>query len=319
MANFFSKLFMGSSDNDNEKDNKKKDFEIFKYDGVRAMRMGKFDYAEKCFIKALEIDNEFETLHYLTNLYTTTAAFEKAAETLNRMIEVDPEVVSTYISLAQVHYIMEKYDDMTAPCQKALELQPENEEAELLLAKSANKKGDIFQAIAFATKAIQKKEDYTDALLLRSEILGKMNQFKEALADIDAIMAYDPENESAAIAKAGLIGAQGDMQEAITLYNQVIATDPFNMEAYIGKANLYLNNNEADKAIEVLNDAIELSPDYAQAYKERGRAKLVAGDKEGATEDVKKALELNPLAADRINGEFNNKAAEFDNVIGIFK
>ena len=36
-------------------ENDQKNFEIFKYDGLRAQRMGRPDYAVKCFIEALAI------------------------------------------------------------------------------------------------------------------------------------------------------------------------------------------------------------------------------------------------------------------------
>lgn len=319
MANFLKKLFLGGND-ENEKESKSnKDFEIFKYDGVRATRIGKFDYAEKCFLKALEINKDFETMHYLTTLYMNTANFERAAEALKEMIETDPSVVSSYITLAQVYYIMEKYQDMQLPCNNALDIDKENADALLLLAKSNVKLGNLFDAIAFATRSIESKENNTDALLSRAEILHGMKQYSEALKDVEAILAYDNQNESAQIEKAEILGEEGKTEEALKIFDQVNEENPFNMEAYISKARLYMAINEAPKAIDILTEAIELSPDYSATYRERGRARLMNGDKEGATEDVKKALELSPAEASKINGEFNNKAAEFDNIIGIFK
>ena len=52
---FFKSFFSGKSDSPaNEKQkNEQKNFEIFKYDGMRAQRMGRTDYAIKCFTEAL--------------------------------------------------------------------------------------------------------------------------------------------------------------------------------------------------------------------------------------------------------------------------
>ena len=36
-------------------DNKSKEFDVLKYDGVRALRMGQNDYAVKCFEHALQM------------------------------------------------------------------------------------------------------------------------------------------------------------------------------------------------------------------------------------------------------------------------
>lgn len=55
MPNFFKSFFSGKSETpESEKQkNDQKNFEIFKYDGLRAQRMGRPDYAIKCFTKAL--------------------------------------------------------------------------------------------------------------------------------------------------------------------------------------------------------------------------------------------------------------------------
>ena len=57
MPNFFKSFFSGKSETpESEKQkNDQKNFEIFKYDGLRAQRMGRPDYAVKCFTEALAI------------------------------------------------------------------------------------------------------------------------------------------------------------------------------------------------------------------------------------------------------------------------
>ncbi len=60
---FFKSLFGGSNIPETEKEkNDKKNFEILKYDGIRARHMGKLPYAIKCFEEAVAINDEMETL-----------------------------------------------------------------------------------------------------------------------------------------------------------------------------------------------------------------------------------------------------------------
>ena len=82
MPNFFKSFFSGKSeDPENEKQKTaKKNFEIFKYDGLRAQRMGRPDYAIKCFTEALAIEEDFETLSYLSQLYVQLTELDKARE-----------------------------------------------------------------------------------------------------------------------------------------------------------------------------------------------------------------------------------------------
>ena len=54
---FFKSFFSGKPDNPmaEQEKAKQKNFDIFKYDGMRAQRMGRHDYAINCFTEALAI------------------------------------------------------------------------------------------------------------------------------------------------------------------------------------------------------------------------------------------------------------------------
>ena len=159
MANFLKSFFGGKTEDpqaEKEK-NDKKNFEIFKFDGLRAQRMGQLEYAIKCFNEALAIEEEFETLSYLANTQIQLGKLEEARTALERMVILEPELPSTYITLANVYFMLENYDSMKANAEKAIELEEENPASYLLLAKAEHGQKDEFNAIAHLTKAIQIK------------------------------------------------------------------------------------------------------------------------------------------------------------------
>lgn len=85
---FFKSLFGGSNTPETEKEkNDKKNFEILKYDGIRARHMGKLPYAIKCFEEAVAINDEMETLTLLANAYIQANRLDDARITFNRMAE----------------------------------------------------------------------------------------------------------------------------------------------------------------------------------------------------------------------------------------
>ena len=102
MPNFFKSFFSGKSETpESEKQkNDQKNFEIFKYDGLRAQRMGRPDYAVKCFTEALAIQEEFETMGYLSQLYIQMGETAKARELLEKMAAMEPHLTSTFLTLA---------------------------------------------------------------------------------------------------------------------------------------------------------------------------------------------------------------------------
>lgn len=303
----FKSLFGGNSTPETEKEkNDKKNFEILKYDGIRAQRMGKLPYAIKCFEEAIAINDELETLGFLTTAYTQANRLDDARITLDRMAVKDPEQPNTFLSLAGICYMQEDYEGMNDACQKALALDSKNPLAFYLAAKAAIGMKDEINAIAMLTKAVVLKEDYTEAYQLRAEVLWEMKQAKDAAEDIQKLLQLNPDDEQALLLKGEILAATGEREQAQEYFNQVLSLNPFNEKAYLLLGELHLSCKDLDKAIAVYDEAIEINPNFAKAYHERGRIKLLKGDKEGSVEDMKKAIELAPESEANISGEYNN-------------
>lgn len=305
---FLKSLFGGNNtppETEKEK-NKKKNFEILKYDGIRARNMGKLPYAIKCFEEAIAIDDEMETMGLLTHAYLQANRLDDARITLDRMAAKDPEQASTFLSLANICYMQEDYESMNDACQKALALDNQNPLAFYLAAKAAIGMKDDIAAIAMLTRAIALKEDYAEAYQLRAEVLWSMKQAKDAAEDIQKLLELNAEDEQALLLKGEILASIGEPGQAQECFTQVLSLNPFNEKAYLLLGELYLAGKDLDKAIGVYDEAIEINPSFAKAYHERGRVKLLKGDKEGSMEDMKKAIELAPESEANISGQYSN-------------
>lgn len=320
MPNFFKSFFSGKSETpESEKQkNDQKRFEIFKYDGLRAQRMGRPDYAIKCFTEALAIEEEFETMGYLSQLYIQSGEVEKARELLEKMAVMEPQIVSTFLSLANVCYIQEDYKAMEEAATKAIGIEEGNAIAHFLLGKARNGQDDDIMTIAHLTKAITLQDDFIEARLMRAEALLHMKQYKETMEDVDAVLAQNPEEETAILIRGKVKEENQQQEEAETDYKLVTEVNPFNEQAYLYLGQLYINQKKLTEAIGLFDEAIELNPNFAQAYRERGHAKLLNGDKEGSVEDMKKSLELSPKDEASLNGEFKNMGTKAETLPGIF-
>ena len=304
---FFTSLFGGnkSTENDQEK-NEEKNFDILKYDGIRAMRIGKLTYAIKCFEEATAIREDLETMQHQAQTYIRVNRMEDARTMMERMTEIAPQSVPVLHSLASLCYMQEDYKGMDETCRKALSLDDKNSISYFLCAKAAIGTGNGIQAIAMLTKAIINDEAFNEAYQIRAEVLWTMRQTKDALADVDKLLEMNPDDESALLLKGEISMTEGQEAEGVTIIDQVLALNPFNEKAYVLKGTYLLAKKEFDAAITVYDEALEINPNFAQAYHERGRVKLAKGDKEGSMEDMKRAIELAPENGTAINGEYNN-------------
>ncbi len=293
----FKSFFSGKAENTAEEQQKnlRKNFELFKYDGMRAGRMGRLDYAVKCFNEALALQDDFETMGYLAQTYIQTNQLQEARHTLERMVQKEPSHLATLLNLAEVCFMLDDYPAMTAAARKACVVNPDSPSAWYLLGKAAHGVGDDIMAIAHLTKALVLDEGYTEARQLRAAILAGMGQYTEALAEVDVLLDRDESDENALLLRARIALATGRPDEAEADYRRCITVlNPFNEQAYLALGRLYISGERYQEAVALFTEAISNLPAFAMAYHERGRAKLLIGDKEGAAEDSAAALAIQP-------------------------
>lgn len=307
MMNFLKKLFAGNNEPEENvrHKNEERNFDILKYDGIRAQRIGKWIYAEKCFKEALNIRPDLETASLLVSTSLQLNKLEQAHEVLGQMISLEPQRLQSYLDLARVCYLQEHYDDMLATAQQAAQLALDNETPYFLQAQAYHKLGDSIHTIVALTQAISRKEDFTEAYLMRGQVLLEMKQYNEALEDVDFLLKHDSIDEEALRLAAEVQQGLGNEDEAVTYYKKVIDLNPFNEHSYEQIALILARKKEYAQAIATLDEALEIN-EKAQLYQLRGKLKMDSGDKEGALADMKKALELNPESENHISGHFDN-------------
>lgn len=307
MMNLLKKLFAGNNEPEENvrHKNEERNFDILKYDGIRAQRIGKWIYAEKCFKEALNIRPDLETASLLVSTSLQLNKLDQAHEVLGQMISLEPQRLQSYLDLARVCYLQEHYDDMLATAQQAAQLVPDNETPYFLQAQAYHKLGDSIHTIVALTQAISRKEDFTEAYLMRGQVLLEMKQYNEALEDVDFLLKHDSIDEEALRLAAEVQQGLGNEDEAVTYYKKVINLNPFNEHSYEQIALILARKKEYAQAIATLDEALEIN-EKAQLYQLRGKLKMDSGDKEGALADMKKALELNPESENRISGHFDN-------------
>lgn len=275
---FWKTFFGGESNPEEEKKNaEERNFDLLKYDGVKAMRMGQYEYAVKCFLKALESQDDPEVHDYLSRAYTRQGKLDEALAEVKTLVLAEPDNIHLLIQASGIAYMKEDYAEMTALCQQAIELDPDHAVAHLAYARAELGQGNQVQAIARLTKAIALDENLVEPHLLRGQTLMQMGDFDGAWADAQWLTDRMPEaDEDALLFTARLMAAKGDRQEAVEAYGKVVEVNPFQVDA----------------------------------YRERGRLRYEMGDKQGAEEDMQKVLELNPDEMADVSGEYSAEGIE---------
>ncbi|NPD92657.1 tetratricopeptide repeat protein [Xylanibacter muris] len=276
--NLLKALFGGAEESPEEKrkNDDAKRFDMFKFDGVKAARMGNFDYAVRCYEEALKIKDDLEVRDYLSQAFVSSDKLPEAICQLKILAAAEPENINVWIQIARVAYMAEDYDAMNDACAAAMELDSKNPHVHYLYAQAYIAAGNNINAVAMLTKAIALKPDMADACLLRGKTLLAMGDVGGASDDADLLIKEYPESEDVLMFNARVASAQGKSDEAIQLYGRVTEVNPF----------------------------------CADAYRERGRLKYGKGDMAGASEDMQKVMEITPGAVADISGEFSAEGVE---------
>ena len=275
---FWSALFGGSQQTPEEekKEQEARNFDLLKYDGVKALKMGQSEYAVRCFVEALKLKEDLEVHDYLSQALLQQSDLDGAMTELRTLAEAEPENAQIQIRMAQVAYMQEDYAAMGEACEQAIKLDSDNAQPYFLSAQSQLGLQNVVGAIALLTKAIALRADYADAYLLRAQTLLKVGDV--ASADIDAhwLLQHVGGHEDVLLLKARIEATKGNVGDAIKVYGIVVEVNPFSIDA----------------------------------FRERGLLKLNMGDKAGAEQDMKMVLELDPQQLADVNGEYSAEGIE---------
>ncbi|MBR6121858.1 MAG: tetratricopeptide repeat protein [Prevotella sp.] len=276
--NFLKALFGGSEENPEEekKIDTAKQFDMLKYDGVKAMKIGKFDAAVNFFNEALNIKEDVEIHEQLSRVYIALDRMDDALAELDLLSQAMPDNISLPLQMAHVAYMKEDYDQMIDICERALAIDENNSRVHYFYAQALIGKDEPVNAVARLTKAISLDERSGDAHLLRGQTLYKMGDMGGALTDVKWLLDHVQPQEDVMLLAARVMHAGGNDEVAQNLYNVIIEMNPFHLDA----------------------------------YRERGKIRFDKGDKQGAQEDMQKVLELDPQAAADINGDFSAEGIE---------
>lgn len=296
---FFKRLFGGKEETPAEKENKtEKDFDVLKYDGVRALRQGQLAYAIECFNAALQLkgfgtetdetekeesQEILEVRDYLSQALIHNGELLPAYEQLRKLSETQPENKQIFVRMAEVAYMMEDYGAMANACEKGMLVDRDDAHLLYLYSEACLGQGDMINTIAMLTRSImlaEKKNEgaqETQSRLLRGDTLCKMGDLKGAGEDATWLLEHlEQPVEEVFLLQARILHAEKQLDDAIIYYNKVIETNPFS----------------------------------AVAFKERGAIYLEKGDKENAEKDMQSFLEVNPKEAEAVNGEFKAEGRE---------
>ena len=217
---------------------------------------------------------------------------ERAEQELRRALELDEDYLPSRIALARLALVNGRADEFYQHLE-ILELQaPENPEVILLLAASANRKGDTTAAVKLAEQAF--------TLAPGTATLLALGSYKEAAGDHEGAIALyriwvdeNPEDVAVRMTIANSLQMARKVEEAKIEYEQIVQLNPDNVVALNNLA-WHIREEEPARALEYARHASSLAPESADVLDTLAVVEYINKDYKQAQRSIERALRQSP-------------------------
>jgi arylsulfatase A-like enzyme/Flp pilus assembly protein TadD len=209
--------------------------------------------------------------------YEVEDRIEEAAAIYEKIIDLRPNVATSYVNLALMKARMMKLDETIQILEQGIEKIPDSEVLLSRLGHTFMAVGRLKKALDAFDRVLKNNPRHFDALLGSAWMFDLMGQKENALAYYQKALAIEPENKFARKNYALSLATSGNVNQAIEIYRGLTRDFPDDYEIYQDLGIAYGRVGEINQAIENLEMAIGLHPtpvayfNLAVAKKKLGR------------------------------------------------
>jgi tetratricopeptide (TPR) repeat protein len=252
-----------------------------------------FDKALKDVNRAISMDAK-KTAFYITlsDVYLLMGQPQNSRDALTKAIEINPQEKEALLKLAKLYLIVKDYKNCYVTVKQLLDIDNGNSGAYFTRAVGLLEQGDTIHAVADLMQAVDKNQEFYDAYVQ----LGELYSIKKdpmAAQYLQNALNVRPQSKEALYLLGLFYQENGQYDKAISTYQSLAKVDSAFREApyNIGYINLvYLKDFR--QAIAGFTESIRKDPGYFQAYFNRGYAYELSGDYKNAYDDYQKSLKI---------------------------
>ena len=184
---------------------------------------------------------------------------KKAIEQLQKVVEKAPKDADSWVLLGRLYGASNNSVESEKAYNKALEADPESEDALTGLATLYAALGDSKRA-AEKLKAAADKNPSERTLIALGQAYEDLHDYKAAADALGRALEMQPENTKLAHGVAENLMRSGQLDEALKLFEK-LAADPRNQPARLAMAEIYRAKRDFSKAHEALAKAKSIDPE----------------------------------------------------------
>lgn len=232
-----------------------------------------------------------EQIAVVGSVYSEEGEYNKAIETLNEALLLDPKNFLAHNHLGYVYSNLGNFQKAIEYATKAIESDPENISGYHNRASYYTRIGKFDNAISDVKKALEKNNDYADAWNTWGMTLFYEGKNEEAIEKISTAINKDPKKFEFHNNLGNVLMNMEKDDEAIEEFRKALDIMK-NPVSYNLQGTALTNLEKFDDAIACFEKAVEMNPKYGNAYLNWGVVLEAKGMKEKAFEKYKIAGKL---------------------------
>lgn len=216
---------------------------------------------------------------------------------LNRAIELDPQRVESYLSLARFHSLTNDLAVAESIYQRAIAVKGSSALAHYEYGKFLVQIKRLDNAETEFQKAVQADGNNREARFILASFYLVNRRWEQAEEAYKALAELDKDKPEGRAVLADFYSATGRMDEALAIYKEVVAKSPDYAQGHYRLAEIMLMRGEVDNAKNEIANILKSDAKDRQAMILRARIEMQSGDPadlKAAIEDLKEVLKQEP-------------------------
>jgi tetratricopeptide (TPR) repeat protein len=230
--------------------------------------------------------------YYLVSAEQSPAAVGEAERLAKQILEKDPNHVEAHVLMGSVLFAQGKKQEALAELNHAVELNPQRVETYLSVARFYVQTNDIAGAEAIYQRAISVSSNSAMAHYEYGKFLVGAQRLNEAEAEFQRAVQVEPQNRDAQFILASFYLVNRQLDKAEAAYTSLAELDKDKPEGRSVLADFYSSVGRLDEAITIYKEVLTNSPDYTQAHYRLAEIMLTRGDLSGARNEVETVLKI---------------------------
>ena len=222
---------------------------------------------------------------------------EQALAELNRAIELNPQRVESYLSLARFFIVVNDRNKAEETFKKALSISPNSPLAHSEYGKFLVQGNRLGEAEAELNKAVEVGPTDRNARFVLASFYLVNRQLDKAEAAFKALAGLDADKPESQTVLADFYSSVGRLDDATKIYQDTLAKSPDYLQGRYRLAEILLVRGDTQGAIAQVDEALKKDKHDRQALLLRARIRSQGAQTEGlkaAIEDLKDVLRQDP-------------------------